>query len=66
MAWKPSQAERNRPVQFVAVRSDFGDRRAAADHGHDALVVVVEGLAWRAGGVGEDVLRSPGAALESD
>ena len=58
--------ERDRAVQLVAVRSDLGDRGAAADHRHDALVVVVERLARLAGGVGEDVLGGPGAALQGD
>ena len=36
--------ERDRAVQLVAVRPDLGDRGAAADHRHDALVLVVERL----------------------
>ena len=58
--------ERDHAVELVAVRPDLGDRGAAADHRHDALVVVVERLARLAGGVGEDVLGRPGAALQRD
>ena len=56
--------ERDRAVELVPVRADLGDRGAATDHGHDALVVVVERLARLAGRVGEDVLRGPCAALQ--
>ena len=66
-ACTPSQAENAiDAVQLVAVRADLGDRGAAADHGHDALVVVVEGLARLAGEVGEHVLRRAVAALQRD
>src|SRR5262245_40990240 len=36
--------ERDRPVQLVAMLTHLGDGRVAADHRHDALVVVVERL----------------------
>ena len=55
----------DRAVQLVAVRADLGDRGAAPDHGHDALVVVVERLARLAGEVGEQVVGGPDPALLS-
>jgi hypothetical protein len=51
-------------VQLVPVLPHLGDRGAAADHGHDALVVVVERAARLAGDAGADVVRRPGAALQ--
>ena len=36
--------ERDRSLDLVPVLADLGDRRVAADHRHDALVLVVEGL----------------------
>ena len=56
--------EGDRAVQLVAVRAHLGDRGAAPDHRHDALVVVVEGLARLAGEVGEHVVGRPRAALQ--
>src|SRR3954471_15333823 len=53
-------------VQLVAVRADLGDGGAAADHRHDALVVVVERLGVIAARDGADVVRRPRAALERD
>ena len=66
-ACTPSHAEKAiDAVQLVAVRADLGDRGAAADHRHDALVVVVEGLARLAREVGEDVVGRRDAALQRD
>ena len=53
-------------VQLVVVGTHLGDGRAVADHRHDALVLVVEGLARLAVDVGEDVLGRPPAGLEGD
>ena len=53
-------------MHLVAVFADLGDRRLAADHRHDPLVVVVEGLAALALGVGEDVPSRPVAGLLGD
>ena len=50
---------RELPVDLVMVLADLGDRRAAPDHRHDALVLVVEVLARLAVEVGEDVVRRP-------
>ena len=50
-------------VQLVSVLADLGDRRLPADHRHDSLVVVVEGLAELALHAREDVLRRPVARL---
>ena len=58
--------ERDDAVQLVAVRAHLRDGGAAADHGHDALVVVVEARARLAGEVGEHVLRRRLAALQRD
>ena len=53
-------------VQLVVVGADLGDRRAVADHRHDALVLVVEGPPRVAGVIGEDVARRPPTGLEGD
>ena len=53
-------------VDLVVALADLGDRRAAADHGHDPLVVVAEVLAALAVEAGDDVVRRPRAALERD
>ena len=50
---------RELPVDLVVVLADLRDRGAAADHRHDALVLVVERLSRLALEVGEDVLRRP-------
>ena len=66
-ACTPSQAENAiAPCSSWRCAPDLGDRRAAADHRHDALVVVVERLARLAGEVGEQVVGRPRAALQRD
>ena len=60
LAWTPSHANvRQLAVELVMMPADLGDRRAAADHRHDPLVVVGEGLARLALQLGEYVLPPP-------
>src|SRR5262245_24396588 len=47
----------------MALASDFRHGRIAPDHGHDSLVVIVEGGARPARDLGEDVLRRPHSTL---
>ena len=56
--------ERERSVDLTTARAHRGDRRAAADHRHDALVLVLERLRRPAREVRQQVLRGPLAALE--
>ena len=53
-------------MQLVTVRADLGDRGPAADHRHDALVVVVERLTRLAREVRQHVVTRPAAALLRD
>ncbi len=50
-------------VQLVVAERDLSDGRVAADHGHAALVEIVERLGCRPIDLGDDVLARPGAAL---
>src|SRR3954449_1124641 len=56
--------EGGKAVQLAPPRADLGERGAAPDHGHDALVAVRERPAGAAVEAGEDVLRRPHADLE--
>src|SRR3954463_2359108 len=56
--------EGGQAVQLAPPRADLGERGAAPDHRHDALVAVRERPAGAAVEAGEDVLRRPHAALE--
>ena len=58
--------ERESAFQLVAMLPDLGHSRLAADHRHDALVLVLERPAALALHVGEDVLRCPVARLLGD
>ena len=61
----PSQAANaERSVHLPAARTHRGDRGSAADHRHDALVLVAERLRRPAGEVREQVLGGPHPALE--
>ena len=50
-------------MQLVSVLADLGDGRLSADHRHDPLVVVVEGLGHPALHASDDVLCRPVACL---
>jgi hypothetical protein len=56
----------HRALNLVSVRPHFGDGGVAADHGHDALVLVAKIGAFLAGDVVKNVPGSPGAGLLSD
>ena len=59
--------ERHRAVDLVPVLADLGDGGVAADHGHDALVLVVEGLGRARRAIcAQDVLPGPLAGLLRD
>src|SRR4029453_16647872 len=57
---KPS-CECHRALDLVPVRPHFGDGGVAADHRHDALVLVVEIGAFLAGDLVKNVSGGPGA-----
>src|SRR4051794_7140423 len=60
------RGEGDRAVQLVPVLADLGPRRAAADHRHQALVLVMERDTRLAGPLAQDVLADALAALQGD
>ena len=57
-------SESHRAMQFVAMLADLGDRGVAADHRHDALVVVMKRPVGDILSLGQDVLGRPCPGLE--